>query len=230
MSRSQQSKNGHPADNGVEVKNPLLLPSSEAEEAKDYWGNRGFDYYKAHRPWTDFMVERILALQPASVFELGCNAGKNLVALRGKAPDLFVAGADINRGAVEYGRSENALALTCGDETLLDVIPDRTYDCVFTVSVLDHLPAPGPALANLARISRKGLLLLEPFTGEEGKVMRNVDRRSGEWIDTTPFSYLWNYPQLIETLLPDWDLAVEAFPLGSNLGRFYHLFQLTPRA
>lgn len=210
----------------IELLGTAGFNDTEADEAKTYWANRPFDYYKRNRPWTDFMADEILALQPESVFELGCNAGKNLLALKRRNREIFLAGVDINRGAVDYGRSEGGLSLLCADERALEIMPAKTYDVTFTVSVLDHVPKPGSILENLARISRKAVLLLEPFVGEEGKVVRNIDRRTGEWIDTTPFSYSWDYPRLISEHLPGWSFEVRDFAMDSNLGRFYKYYKL----
>jgi len=153
-----------------------VFPANEANEANDYWTNRSFEYYKHKRPWTDFMVNEILQLFPYTVFEFGCNAGKNLLAIKKIKPDLFCSGIDINAKAIEFGRTEFKLPLSVGDQRTLDIIPDSAFDISYTVSVLDHVPKPDNILKNLGRISRKAVLLLEPFTGEEGKVIRNTNR------------------------------------------------------
>jgi SAM-dependent methyltransferase len=160
------------------------------------------------------------------VLEFGCNAGKNLIALLRKQPTVFASGVDINSAAIEFGRNHSNLRLSCGDETVLDIIPDQAFDVVFTVSVLDHLPEPGAVVANLARISRKAVLLLELYTGQEGRVVRNTERRTGKWIDTTPYSYSWDYPRLFSEGLPDWPFEARDVPIDSNLGRFYKLYRL----
>ena len=214
-------------DDLVTLMSPVHFGETEAEEAKAYWSGRAFNYYKRTRVWTDFMADEILSFSPSSVFEFGCNVGKNLLAIKARAPRTFTAGVDINGDAVQYGRTQNHLSLVCGDEQVCDIIPDGTYDVVFTVSVLDHIPDPKPTLANLARISRGTVLLLEPFTGGEGKVVQNIDSRSGNWIETTPFSYSWDYVRLVETHLPGWRVETRDFPMDSNLGRFYKYYKIT---
>lgn len=205
------------------VKNEFDL--DEAENAKSYWAQVDINYYKSVKPWTTFMVSEILKFTPVSVFEFGCNAGKNLIALKESAGHIFISGADINKEAIEYGVSHNNLSLICADETILKVMPDKAFDVVFTVSVLDHVPDPKPLLANLARISKKAILLLEPFSGTEGKVIKNTDRQTGEWINTTPFSYSWDYENIAKDLLPNWSLTVSDYTLDSNLGRYYKFYK-----
>ena len=202
-----------------------LVPN-EADQAKDYWADIGVrDFYAKEQPWADFMAMRTLAFSPQSVFEFGCNIGRNLMSLTKSAPDISVSGLDINRDAIRIG-AQQGLRLAVGDEDNLKTYPDRAFDVVFTVSVLDHLPNPAPVLKSLCRIAGQAVLLLEPWLGEEGKVVRNRDRNSGEMIDTTPYSYSWNYPRLRSQVAPEWGMTTEPFRLESNLGRYYELYTL----
>ncbi|MBP2233685.1 SAM-dependent methyltransferase [Sinorhizobium kostiense] len=202
-------------------------PQTEQAAAREYWGTLdNFKSYAKPKPWSAFMAERILSFSPSSVFEFGCNAGKNLAALRKQNSSVFSAGIDVNSSAVDYGRREG-LRLAAGDEGILNIFPDLTFDITFTVSVIDHVATPGEVLSALARITRHKLLLLEPWLGEEGKVDRNFNLATGEMIDTTPFSYSWDYFRIARTYLPEWSLEDEPYPLQSNLGRFYRLYTLT---
>ncbi len=202
-------------------RNALAVP--EADAAKQHWANIDVDYYKKEREWSRFMAQRVLSFAPNSVFEFGCNAGKNLVTLRRELPNLKLHGIDINSKAIAHARQQG-LAVACGDEHVLELLPDQAFDVCFTVSVLDHLSEPETAVLDLARISGKAMLLLEPWLGKEGKVVRNKDRVSGEMIDTTPFSYSWDYLGMLNRLLPRWTISAEAYPMESNLGRYYTLY------
>lgn len=93
-------------------------------------------------------------------------------------------------------------------------------------SVLDHLPESAAALRELARMSGKALYLLEPWLGAEGRVVRNDNERLARDIDTTPYSYSWDYPALVARVLPNWQLSQRPMPLPTNLGPYYHLFEL----
>ena len=109
--------------------------------------------------------------------------------------EIEVFGVDINDQAIAYAQ-ESGLNVAIADEDILDLFPVDSFDVVFSVSVLDHLPYPTPVLANLARIARRAVLLLEPWLGEEGKVVRNFNVQQNSMIDTTPYSYSWNYVTL----------------------------------
>jgi len=199
----------------------------ESEQAKEHWSNVEIQFYTQKREWSAFMIQRILVFNPASVFDFGCNAGKNLTELRTDNGNIRASGIDINQKAIAHGRGLG-LNIATGDETCLDVFPDKCFDVTFTLSVLDHLPYPASTMANLARMARKAVLLLEPWLGEEGKVVRNRDRKSRELIDTTPFSYSWNYPALAREHVPGWDLRCEDYRIETNIGRYYQLYTLTP--
>jgi SAM-dependent methyltransferase len=198
----------------------------EQSRAKIYWGQRPFQYYITKQPWSDFIARRVIKFRPRTVFEFGCNAGKNIRAITEIDSGVFVAGIDVNRDAIEFGRA-NGLRLQTGDEHALKIIPDRSFDVTFTVSVIDHIANPEPVIAELARISRKVLLLLEPWLGAEGKVVRNLSSK-GEMIDTTPFSYSWDYPRIVRSTLPEWHVQDEPCVLDSNLGRYYRLYTIRP--
>ena len=92
----------------------------------------------------------------------------------------------------------------------------RAFDICFTVSVLDHMPEPAAALRELARMSGKALYLLEPWLGSEGRVVRNYNERLEREIDTTPYSYSWDYPALVARVLPNWQLSQRPMPLPTS--------------
>ena len=91
------------------------------------------------------------------------------------------------------------------------------------LSVLDHLPDPLSALIELERISTS-LMLLEPWMGQEGKSVKNYNIAKQEIVETTPFSYSWDYEKLIREKFPGRKLTVDPMPFQSNLGRYYNLY------
>jgi SAM-dependent methyltransferase len=208
----------------------VRFDNDEAELAKEHWAGIGVrPFYGKAKPWARFMADRVLDHSPATVLEFGCNVGRNLATIREQAPDVRVRGLDINADAVAEARSHQ-LDAEVGDERALGRIGTDEIDVSFTISVLDHIPDPRPALTELLRVSRRAVLLLEPWMGREGKVVRNVHPGSGETVDTTPYSYSWDYPELARTLAPGWELHAEAHPLGpTNLGPYYWFYALTPR-
>lgn len=212
------------------VGDPTTFGADEKELAKAHWagvGVRGF--YQHDQPWAHFISERILAHEPQAVFEFGCNVGRNLASLRDRAPSIAVSGIDINPDAIEAGQALG-LDVAVGDEQHLGSYDTNQFDVVFTVSVLDHVPEPGPILQALCRVASRAVLLLEPWLGEEGKVLENRSVQSGSMVSTTPYSYSWNYRDLAQEYAASWTLSIEEYPLDTNLGRYYQLYSLTPPA
>ena len=175
---------------------------TEADQAKEYWSTTEFQSRTFSRilPMNARMLLNIAAsLQPDSVFEFGCNAGRNLGLLRDRAVPApsRVQGCDINKESVAYGKEEYGLDLHVGDETFLASLDSDAFDLVFTVSVLDHMPNYPDALVELARIARKHLLLFEPTridpSQESSKAEAFENDSPGMWEDATPFSYFHPY-------------------------------------
>ncbi|WP_434222959.1 class I SAM-dependent methyltransferase [Limnospira platensis CENA597] len=207
------------------------LSTHEIESAKNYWSSIGVSkgYTKAAR-WSHQISDEIISLNPSSVLEFGCNAGRNLKILLDKAESIKnYLGLDINRDAINYGNLQGLEKLKVGDENSLIDISSGTYDVCFTVSVIDHIPQPMNVVLNLIRISKKACLLLEPFLGDNGKVITNYSAQKQAIVETTPYSYSWDYEKLLQAIniyefLNKLSIKVKDFPLDSNLGRYYKLW------
>jgi len=186
---------------------------SEARAAQAYWAGRKVGAFSRRRTWSAALAERILAFEPRSVFEFGCNVGRHLIEIRERNPDIVLRGIDINAAAVREGR-KSGLHLAVGDERAMVVIGPDAFDVAFTSSVIDHVPDPTRALRELARIAPV-LVLLEPWLGYEGKVTT-----VSPGVKANPFLYSWDYAKR----LPGWDVTSEPFPLRpEGAGPFYRL-------
>ena len=205
------------------------LPADEASAAKRYWGSlQHGEFYFPETHWSVFMSQRIVALRPRSVFELGCNVGRNLVSIRDRDSSIRLTGVDVNAEASEMARSMRGLDVIHADDSFIAGLGDDEIDIVFTVSVLDHLTEPARVLNDMVRVARIGVLLLEPYLGREGKVVKNMDPATGELTDSTPYSYSWDYQKLAADLPVT--TTVEPYPLSQNrLGPYYRLYQLLKR-
>jgi len=209
------------------------LPNHESELAKNYWSAIGVSRgYTQDSDWSHRIADEIISFNPFSVLEFGCNVGRNLKTLLQKSNTIEdYLGLDINQDAIKYGNSLGLDKLKLGDEKSLICIPDGSYDICFTVSVIDHIPQPMNVVLNLIRISNKACLFLEPYLGDNGKVLKNYNVQKKMIVETTPYSYSWNYKQLLEAIniyefLNKLNINVKDFPLNSNLGRYYKLWIL----
>lgn len=200
------------------------VAEGETQAAKDYWGRRGVKrfYRQREQHWRGFIAEQTLAYEPRRVLEFGCNVGQNLLAIRERAAEVELVGIDINADAVEAGRRDLGLDLRVADEDYLARQDDDAFDVVFTVSVFDHLPAPAEPFRQVLRLAPV-VLLLEPWVGREGRI--ETSPTSDGPVDTTPYSYSWDYRRLAADLPVT--VESEPYPLGGErLNPYYTLFRI----
>jgi SAM-dependent methyltransferase len=146
-----------------------LMPATAHDE---FWS--GIVGYHEHlpAPAQDAVAQRVSGwlardvLGPAgeSFLELGCGAGRNLIALHEVDEDLHLAGIDLNKAAVAHARRFLPSA-DVGTGSLYDVSgrPEASVDVVFTSGVLMHVPhdrVTGVVL-EMHRIARRAVVHFE---------------------------------------------------------------------
>ncbi len=112
----------------------------------------------------------------------------------------------------------NKNELLKADEQYLNKLPNNSFDVVFTVSVLDHLPKIDAALKNLIRIAKKRVILIELVFPKEGTFISKK---------VVPFSYSHDYPKLLHKLSSKLKFKVtinKKISLGSDILDFYQLY------
>jgi ubiquinone/menaquinone biosynthesis C-methylase UbiE len=176
------------------------------------------------------LAEHIASLAPRHVLELGCASGRNLAILHDALPTADLCGIDPNPTTLNAARRAHGswLELHEGTHALLDQFVDNSFDVVFTVSVLDHVPVPEwyAVYDEMVRVARKAVVLLEPILrdslfGDNGWTESTC---ADAGIESTPFTYLHAY-RLNDTLLriirP---LPIDTIP-WKYFGSLYHLMQ-----
>lgn len=114
------------------------------------------------------MLAHAVTPSPNSALEVGCNIGRNLLALRHFIAELH--GVEPNPKACEIARSFPELSeskISEGDGFTLDY-SDASIDLVFTSGVLIHI-APGDlgkVVDEIVRVSRRYVLCIEYFSHE----------------------------------------------------------------
>ena len=118
------------------------------------------------------MLSHAVTPRPRSALEVGCNIGRNLLALRHFVETLH--GVEPNASAVAAARSHPELAgmdIREGDGFHLP-FPDASIDLVFTSGVLIHV-APddlGLVVDEIVRVSRCYVLCIEYFSHEPTEI------------------------------------------------------------
>jgi len=201
------------------------FPPYESFAARRYWSTLDMTNYESPRDWSMWIAKLFASLNVASVFEFGCGAGRNLLAISNRCPNANLVGVDINKDGVRRARNQG-LDVREGGEEILSLWMERHFDACLTVSVMDHLPDPEPVLVALARVSNRFLVMLEPWVGKTGKVTMNRTGSERVVVPTTPYSYSWDLARMARNLLSEWEVFSSPCVIHSNLGPYYKLVVL----
>lgn len=174
------------------------------DEILGYWEGR-------NHPRRQFLVEKIGVFSPFStILEAGCICGPNLYLLAKKFPQAKIKGIDINPLAIKIGKElfkEEGIknvALLEGKADELSQFQDKSFDIVFTDALLIYIGPDkiGKVLKEMARISKKGLILAE-WHIPEGEV-EIYDPHIGVWRR--------NYVALLNNFFPKEKIYVSKTP------------------
>ncbi len=131
-----------------------------------YWRRREDDAAaradRAMRPWHRNAIAARLVPPGASVLDVGCGPGKLLEALRRLRPDLELHGVDISAEAVARARAKGF------DAEVRDVAadpPERDYDTICLMTVLEHIPDAEAVMRALIPRCRRQFLVAIPNLG-----------------------------------------------------------------
>jgi ubiquinone/menaquinone biosynthesis C-methylase UbiE len=141
------------------------------------------------------VIER---LEPKKVLEVGCGNGINLFSLAGDFPDVEFTGVDLTPEGIEAAKALQAhdtmppalaeyIPLPNPDPTAFKRIrfmqgsaaelpfADNEFDLVYTVLAVEQMERiRDSALAEIARVSRGHVLMLEPFKDANRKGVRRL--------------------------------------------------------
>ena len=197
----------------------------ETEKARKYWKNQEMtDHYFREGKQSKMLVKTIQQLMSTdeinSIFEFGCNVGRNLYCIKRKIPGLDIMGIDINEAAIKAGCMHFRLPLRTGGEEALLGIPTNKYDVVFTVSVLDHIPEVEKVLKELLRICQRYFICIEPWNGENMDARKHAARE---------YSYFWDYPALFAKMQTKILQDIPCPLSEQGLGPYYRLYVIKPK-
>ena len=137
-------------------------------ETENWWAGRfGHEYHARNRvQWQEripFWESAIEFCQPASVLEVGCGPGWNLLAIHQCAAGTDLHGVEINAGAAEEARQQGLDVQHTNALGILALHEPGSIDLVFTAGMLIHV-APADIEATMRAIvqtSGKYVLAIE---------------------------------------------------------------------
>lgn len=207
--------------------------SDVSEAAKNYWtsmhNQSGRVLRNGHEHRWDLAHYIIDTYHPSSVLEFGCGSGRNLAVMQELDPDLSLTGIDGNRVSLDSGRAHHpSIGFIYGDEQTIDGAMPASYDVVFTVSVLDHIPTPEwqTVYDNLKWLARKAVVMLEPvvWSTSDRRTMLERDIATPD-IGATPYTWAHDYLGYDPSIA-----AVRHMPIGlggpwDKFGQLYELME-----
>ncbi|UCG41787.1 MAG: class I SAM-dependent methyltransferase [candidate division WOR-3 bacterium] len=101
------------------------------------------------------LAELVRGLAPRRVVEIGCGEGNVVSLVKAALPGCFYAAADIDNELLEKSAAKGAdrTVLIDLEKPLRLPFPDRDFDLVLLVEVLEHVPSPESTLAEAARLA-----------------------------------------------------------------------------
>jgi len=128
-----------------------------------------YDKYASQNPIEKAMMRRFLAtldrmvegLQPTNLLEVGVGEGEILQRMAARFPAATVLGLDLPDEHLAEEWRRRGLPAEFGDVTALR-FADGEFDLVMAIEVLEHVPEPDAALAELARVCSGTVVLSVP--------------------------------------------------------------------
>jgi SAM-dependent methyltransferase len=145
-------------------------------------------YARADEPWYPWLAGRIAWPADGDVLEVGCGTGALWDNIAPLLPGLRLTLTDLSDGMVEaagsavepLGNIELVAARTCDAQDL--PFADGSFDVVVANHMLYHVPDPGGAAAEFARVLRPGGVLLAATNGPRHlDAIADLSRQSLGW-------------------------------------------------
>jgi 2-polyprenyl-3-methyl-5-hydroxy-6-metoxy-1,4-benzoquinol methylase len=182
-----------------------------------------FDKYGSTNPLVRTLMARferdldeLLALaDPGSLLDVGCGEGVLVHRWAQQLPDARLVGIDLEEASLQAGWAQRRAPNLSYRVLAAEELPfaDGEFDLVSAVEVLEHLPRPQRALAEMARCARGGHLLVsvprEPLwrvlnlaRGAYWSELGNTPGHLNHWSRRSFAALLAGYGEIVEVRSP----------------------------
>lgn len=133
----------------------------------NWWTNRKISwkdhYMNPEHPHRSLIVQVLARLTWGCLFEVGCGAGANLVAILKAMPNKQVGGVDVNKDAIEFAQSQfkNGLfKVNSADDVMLS---DKSVDVILSDMCMIYISPfkMGKHIREFKRLARNYVVLCE---------------------------------------------------------------------
>lgn len=165
----------------------------DVELQREYYRETAARYDEMHGEETGidslafaFVNSAMEYLNCQNVLEIGSGTGTVLNALIKKHPTIKFAGVEPVGELREQGYRKGLLTeqLVNGDATRLS-FANKSFDLVFAVAVLHHIPDPALAVSEMLRVARKGIVICDSNNFGQGsfvcRSLKQLLRLAGLW-------------------------------------------------
>ncbi len=177
--------------------------SSSVEKIRNYWrdpndGNNVLERYQSARAFkrSNYLLSLITHLpRESKIIELGSGVGRNLSVLH-NAGFTNINGIEISEKALNvmrksYPELQHSKIHHSPIESIIDNLPDKEYDLVYTMAVLEHLPYESDwVFPEISRICKTNLITIED---EYTKSWRHFPRNFKEIFEGLGFEQNYCY-------------------------------------
>ena len=147
------------------------------------------------------------------MLEIGCGAGYSTASMREWLGDTRLVAAEPEWPLLQLAGARNPGIELLSESVYQLAHPDKSFDAVIMLEVLEHLESPANALAELARVSRQVVLLSTP----REPIWRALNMARGKYLgalgNTPGHIQHWSTGSLRRTVAPWFDVLGCATPL-----------------
>lgn len=148
--------------------------SSTVEEIHNYWcdpndGKNVLERYQSARAYkrSNYLLSSITHLpRESKIIELGSGVGRNLSVIHNAGfrnlNGIEISEKSLNKMRESYHELQRCMIHHSSIESIIEILPDKEYDLVFTMAVLEHLPFESDwVFPEISRICKTNLITIE---------------------------------------------------------------------